>query len=166
MTDREFFIKTVESELPRFERVMKAIPETNAEFRPDAKSKTAAELAAYMVMDASGLPPALTEGTIDIATFFSPIPKKSAQTSAGELAALLTATKEAAEKMSEEEWNTGKANMTQDGKSIWDSTKGAMVWGFLLDLIHHRGQLSTYIRPMGGKVPSIYGPSADHPDVA
>jgi uncharacterized damage-inducible protein DinB len=27
--------------------------------------------------------------------------------------------------------------------------------------IHHRGQLSSYLRPMGGKVPSIYGPSAD-----
>jgi len=31
----------------------------------------------------------------------------------------------------------------------------------LFDIVHHRGQLSTYIRPMGGKVPSIYGPSAD-----
>jgi uncharacterized damage-inducible protein DinB len=31
----------------------------------------------------------------------------------------------------------------------------------LLDGIHHRGQLSTYLRPMGGKVPAIYGPSAD-----
>jgi uncharacterized damage-inducible protein DinB len=29
--------------------------------------------------------------------------------------------------------------------------------------IHHRGQLSAYLRPMGGKVPSIYGPSADDP---
>jgi len=28
-------------------------------------------------------------------------------------------------------------------------------------MIHHRGQLTTYIRPMGGKVPSIYGPSGD-----
>ncbi|HLH18302.1 MAG TPA: DinB family protein [Bryobacteraceae bacterium] len=27
--------------------------------------------------------------------------------------------------------------------------------------IHHRGQLSSYLRPMGAKVPSIYGPSAD-----
>jgi uncharacterized damage-inducible protein DinB len=27
--------------------------------------------------------------------------------------------------------------------------------------IHHRGQLSTYLRPMGAKVPSIYGPSGD-----
>jgi hypothetical protein len=32
-----------------------------------------------------------------------------------------------------------------------------------LDAIHHRGQLTVYIRPMGGKVPSIYGPSADDP---
>jgi uncharacterized damage-inducible protein DinB len=28
-------------------------------------------------------------------------------------------------------------------------------------MIHHRGQLSTYLRPMGGKVPAIYGPSFD-----
>ena len=27
--------------------------------------------------------------------------------------------------------------------------------------VHHRGQLSAYLRPMGSKVPSIYGPSAD-----
>ena len=33
----------------------------------------------------------------------------------------------------------------------------------LNDAIHHRGQLTTYLRPMGGKVPSIYGPSADDP---
>ena len=30
-----------------------------------------------------------------------------------------------------------------------------------LGLVHHRGQLSTYLRPMGGTVPGIYGPSAD-----
>jgi uncharacterized damage-inducible protein DinB len=36
-----------------------------------------------------------------------------------------------------------------------------MMWFFFFDIIHHRGQLSTYVRPMGGAVPSIYGPSAD-----
>jgi uncharacterized damage-inducible protein DinB len=29
--------------------------------------------------------------------------------------------------------------------------------------VHHRGQLSAYLRPMGGKVPAIYGGSADEP---
>ena len=33
----------------------------------------------------------------------------------------------------------------------------------LHDQIHHRGQLSVYLRLAGGKVPSIYGPSADEP---
>jgi uncharacterized damage-inducible protein DinB len=33
----------------------------------------------------------------------------------------------------------------------------------LCDQIHHRGQLSVYVRLAGGKVPSVYGPSADDP---
>ncbi len=33
----------------------------------------------------------------------------------------------------------------------------------LFDQIHHRGQLTVYVRMAGGKVPSIYGPSADDP---
>jgi uncharacterized damage-inducible protein DinB len=33
----------------------------------------------------------------------------------------------------------------------------------LVHMVHHRGQLSTYLRPMGGKVPSIYGGSYDEP---
>jgi uncharacterized damage-inducible protein DinB len=32
--------------------------------------------------------------------------------------------------------------------------------------VHHRGQLSAYLRAMGGKVPEIYGPSADTPGSA
>jgi uncharacterized damage-inducible protein DinB len=47
------------------------------------------------------------------------------------------------------------------GANEWKAPKGKMVLSFILDLVHHRGQLSTYIRAMGGKLPSIYGPSAD-----
>ena len=50
-----------------------------------------------------------------------------------------------------------------EGKVWQQAPLGGMIWSTLFDLIHHRGQLSTYIRPMGGKVPSIYGPSADDP---
>lgn len=37
------------------------------------------------------------------------------------------------------------------------------LWLMIRDQIHHRGQLSVYLRLAGGKVPSIYGPSADEP---
>lgn len=36
-----------------------------------------------------------------------------------------------------------------------------ILWLFHVDAIHHRGQLSTYLRLLGIKVPSIYGPSGD-----
>ena len=38
-----------------------------------------------------------------------------------------------------------------------------MAWSFLFDIVHHRGQISTYRRPMGSTVPQIYGPSGDEP---
>jgi DinB family len=38
---------------------------------------------------------------------------------------------------------------------------GTFLWLSLFDAIHHRGQLTACLRPMGGKVPAIYGPSAD-----
>ena len=56
-----------------------------------------------------------------------------------------------------------KARLLADGKVLWEAPLGDMLFGFLFDAIHHRGQLSSYLRPMGAKVPSIYGPSADDP---
>ena len=40
-----------------------------------------------------------------------------------------------------------------EGKEIMNETGYENAWGFLLDAIHHRGQLSTYLRPMGSTVP-------------
>jgi DinB family. len=56
-----------------------------------------------------------------------------------------------------------KARFLVDGNVAWETTLGDMLWGFLFDAIHHRGQLSSYLRPIGAAVPSIYGPSADDP---
>jgi uncharacterized damage-inducible protein DinB len=41
--------------------------------------------------------------------------------------------------------------------------RGNALWLMLNDSIHHRGQLTVYLRMAGGRVPSIYGPSADEP---
>ena len=48
-----------------------------------------------------------------------------------------------------------------NGVAILRQPLGQILWLFFFDGIHHRGQLSTYLRPMGAAVPSIYGPSAD-----
>lgn len=57
----------------------------------------------------------------------------------------------------EEKWN-GKLEFFGSERPA-----SPMAWSFLFDLVHHRGQISTYLRPMGAKVPQIYGPSGDEP---
>ena len=54
-----------------------------------------------------------------------------------------------------------KAQFLYQGKVVMERPTVEFLWDFMFDAIHHRGQLSAYLRPMGAKVPSIYGPSAD-----
>jgi uncharacterized damage-inducible protein DinB len=60
-------------------------------------------------------------------------------------------------------WNRPAWLTRGDQEIVLRDSVGGLLWTALFDAVHHRGQLSTYIRPMGGKVPSIYGPSADAP---
>ena len=46
-------------------------------------------------------------------------------------------------------------------RQMGEMTRMEMLWFLLHDEIHHRGQFSVYQRIAGGKVPSIYGPTAD-----
>jgi uncharacterized damage-inducible protein DinB len=50
---------------------------------------------------------------------------------------------------------------TVDFRGIFQRPAFAFLQMGLLHAVHHRGQLSTYLRPMGGKVPAIYGESYD-----
>jgi len=61
----------------------------------------------------------------------------------------------------ETSWHQKLTQFVVDDKVFFESSMGRMFWLGLFDAIHHRGQLTVYIRPMGGKVPAIYGPSAD-----
>ena len=38
-----------------------------------------------------------------------------------------------------------------------------MAWSFLFDIVHHQGQITTYLRPMRSTMPQVYGPSANEP---
>lgn len=64
------------------------------------------------------------------------------------------------ESWSDEAWaRTGQ--LRSGGHVALEQPAGDIMWLFHFDEIHHRGQLSTYLRPMGAKVPSIYGASGD-----
>ena len=57
----------------------------------------------------------------------------------------------------------GNVPFVYGGQEVMSAPGYDNAWGFLLDIIHHRGPLTTYLRPMGSTVPQIYGPSADEP---
>lgn len=159
MTSREFFVETLKDELPRFERVLKALPESRLDYRPHEKSRTARELLGVFADESQMFLTILEKGDVDM-TGFTP----GRYATAGDVAAVVTrsfnSAHQAGAAASEEDWKR-PARFLMDGKVEWETTRGKMAWGLLLDLIHHRGQLSVYIRPMGGQVPPIYGPSAD-----
>jgi uncharacterized damage-inducible protein DinB len=159
MTDKEFFVSTIADELPRFEKVFKALPQDKLDYKPDPKARTAMELVSVIASESKMFSVLLKNGTFD----FSDAPKASATTIDGlvkEMNAGFGDAQAVAKGMTDADW-TSEIKMLMGGKEVWKTTKGKCALGFLLDLIHHRGQLSVYIRPMGGKVPSIYGPSAD-----
>ena len=65
------------------------------------------------------------------------------------------------EKINDEAWDNEVVSLTISGNPFVSLPRFQMMWFFFFDIIHHRGQLSSYIRPMGGKNPAIYGYSAD-----
>lgn len=64
--------------------------------------------------------------------------------------------------ITQDDWK-GERTVTAGEKVLLQEPLGQILWLFHVDTIHHRGQISTYLRPLGARVPSIYGPSGDCP---
>jgi uncharacterized damage-inducible protein DinB len=157
MTSLELCRQQRAQELPKFVKVLKAIPQGRPDYRPDPKARTAAELAWLFAQSEAALVKLLDTGTIEWSES-KPTGGLDATVAAFEKNA--GAVNERLAKLDEAGWEK-KGRFLMGDAPAWEDSVGSFVWGFLFDLIHHRGQLTTYLRPMGGKVPSIYGPSAD-----
>lgn len=156
MTDRDFFFQTWDREQPKFEKVMEALPADRLNYRPHPKSRSAAEMVTLLAREQELLCGMLDRGEVDF--------KETGAEDFDEMLALWKKStndlRDRLKTLDEAGW-TRPVKFYMGGKVINEAPTNTLLWGFLLDMIHHRGQLSTYIRPMGGKVPSIYGPSAD-----
>ncbi len=162
MTSREAFIQTWGMESASTQRVLKAVPEKNLSYKPDPKSRTGIELAVHVAGHSHILATLLGSGEIT-AGGSMPTPK-TAKEAAGIFDAALPRLQKTVSGMSDKTWDEKMGKMVApDGSVLMSNTLGSLAWFILYDLIHHRGQLAAYLRAMGGKVPSIYGPSADDP---
>ena len=160
-TEKERFLETYEREHATTMRVLRAYPTDQLDLRPHPRSKTARELAWIFVLECG----------LGIAVFTHEFAKRGPSGSAPDPPEswddLLTALEQAhrdfgdliratpAEELSERvQFFTAPKTMGEIPRTDW-------LWFLLHDQIHHRGQFSIYLRMAGGKVPSIYGPTAD-----
>lgn len=155
MTNKEFYLKTLKDEASKFRSAIEALPEDKHTHKVHERSREAGNLAAQLALQWKAVSGVLTKGAPD----FDPHemgPQSRAEMLAKFDLGMAQLLKDV-EAISESEWENGEAAMGE----MWKDKKGNMAWGFLFDAIHHRGQLATYLRAMGAKVPAIYGPSAD-----
>ena len=159
MTNLEFYKSRRKAELPAFVRVLKAVPQARLDYRPDPKARTAGELASLLVTEEAALVSLLDTGSVE---WKEEKPKASVDQMVSAFERHAAAVDERLGRLDEAGWQK-KGRFLMEGSPPWEDTIAEFGWGFLFDAVHHRGQLSTYLRPMGSKVPSIYGPSADDP---
>jgi len=161
MTEKDMFLQTLQRECQTTLKLLKAYPANKADFKPHEKSRTAKELAWNFVLE-QGMADMALKGKID---FSQPMPPPPPGGLGDVIAAFEKASRETDAKVlkaSEEDLNRTVQFPVAPGK-MGDLRAMDVLWTSLMDQVHHRGQLSVYLRLAGGKVPSIYGPTADEP---
>ncbi len=136
--------------------IIEAIPLDKGDYRPDDISKTPLELAWHMVATEMRFMEAIPAGEFD----FTPKPRTESIKTSADLAAFYA---EAFESRFEKLTALSDDQLLKivDFRGMFQ-LPAVMYLNFMLHhTIHHRGQLSMCLRPMGGKVPAIYGDSYD-----
>ena len=153
MEERRLFTKFWEDESKTTRNVLARIPE-GSDYRPDPKSRTASEIAWQIVCEEKMLIDALESGKAE----WTPAPAPSTMK---EMVGVYD--KQSADIV--RRLNGLPAARWDGSMEFFGAQRPAspMAWSFLFDIVHHRGQITTYLRPMGSTVPQIYGPSADEP---
>ncbi len=153
MDEQSLFTNFWTSEAKTTRNVLARIPE-GSDYRPDPKSRTAREIAWQIVCEEKMLIDALESGKA--AWEPPPLPetmKEIVEAYDEQSAAMLRRLAE----LPGERWSGTLEFFGQQRPA------SPMAWSFLFDIVHHRGQITTYLRPMGSTVPQIYGPSGDEP---
>ena len=159
---KEQFLAAFEQEHATTMRVLRAFPADKHELQPHAKSKSARDLAWIFVMEMGMLEKGLTTGfdwsqppagfppAPDLATIIERFDQGHKR-----VAGLVATMRD------DQLLETVKFFVAP--KTLGDIPKIQFMWMVLCDQIHHRGQFSVYLRMADGRVPSIYGPTADEP---
>jgi uncharacterized damage-inducible protein DinB len=164
MTLSESFLAELQQEAATTRRLLEGIPEDKLAWKPHGKSMTIGRLAGHLAELPKLVTPALQMDELDLASGnYTPL-------DAGKVSELLAAFDEniasasALLKAQSDERLQDSWTMRMGDHRIYEGTRmGAIRTLCLNHILHHRGQLSVYLRLLDVPLPSVYGPTADTP---
>lgn len=156
-TIARFLIADFEYEMQTTLRVIEAVPTGQLDYQPDAKSKTGLGLVRHITLEDEWLLSCIANGV------FTPPPDDSDACGIMNPADAVARYKEKVTAALDRVRGLSGEQLTAtlDLLGMMQAPAVTFLAMAIKHSVHHRGQLSTYLRPMGGKVPGIYGPSAD-----
>jgi len=151
--EKSLFTEFWTNESKTTSKVLGRIPE-GSDYKPDPKSRTAQEIAWQIVCEERMIIEALERGKAEWAPPPLPATMKEVRDAYEQQRADMT-----------KRWKALSAARWNGPLDFFGTQRPAspLAWSFLFDIVHHRGQITTYLRPMGSTVPQIYGPSGDEP---
>jgi uncharacterized damage-inducible protein DinB len=164
MSAKESFLKVYDQEHATTMRVLKAYPEDQLDLKPSEKSNSARQIAYTFVLERMLGTKILNDEFKNVPPSGStpPKPPESWSDLLDALEKVHQSFRDLIASTSEEDF-MGTVHFMVGPKKLGEMSRSDAAWFLLHDQIHHRGQLSVYLRMAGGKVPSIYGPTADEP---
>ncbi len=151
--------KELEAEATASRKCLEAIPENLFDWKPHEKSMKLGYLALLVAEIPKWIQVMIEESEIDFATFKHFEPKTTAELVAHfdeNLAAAKNALQNVADESLDEPFD-----LKNQGKTMFTAAKREHLASTVNHLVHHRGQLTVFMRLKDAPVPSIYGPSAD-----
>ena len=155
------YIRELEYEVRATRECLKVVPMDQPDWRPHEKSMQLGYLAVLTADIPRWIQYAIEQSVIDFATY-----EQAKPTTADELVAHFDKSVEAAKDALRNVTDEGLKEMfylRNDGQELMSAPKDETIMSSINHLVHHRGQLTVYMRLLDIPVPSIYGPSADSP---
>ena len=153
------YMRELESEVRATRECLKAVPLNDPKWKPHEKSMELGYLAILVADIPRWIEYAIDKGEVDFKTY----PQAKAET-ADELVAHFDKSVEGAKRalaaVSDERLKE-TFYLKNDGQELMKAPIDETVMSSINHMVHHRGQLSVYMRLLDVPIPSIYGPSAD-----
>ena len=153
------YIRELESEVRATRDCLKVVPLDNPDYKPHEKSMALGYLAVLVADIPRWIQYAIGKGEVDFATY-----PQARATNSDELVAHFDRSVEAAKQAlagASDARLKETFYLRNDGQELMKAPIDETVMSSVNHMVHHRGQLTVYLRLLDIAVPSIYGPSAD-----